>query len=80
MAWPADGKVVIHSLAKGAATVKQVSLLGSKEAIAWQQTPAGLEVTLPAARPCDFAYGLKITGDDLKAGANAAAVKLGSAG
>ena len=28
---------------------------------------AGCNVTLPPAPPCDFAYGLKVVGDHLKA-------------
>ena len=27
----------------------------------WKQSTAGLEVTLPATRPCDYAYSLRIT-------------------
>jgi len=67
MAWPADGKVVIHSLASGAGTVSGVTLLGATAAVAWQQTTNGLELTLPKNPPCQFAWGLKVTGQNLKA-------------
>ena len=66
MAWPIDGQLLIRSLAKGAnnlgGSVTSVSLLGSKEAFAYRQSADGLEVTLPANRPCEYAFVLKITG------------------
>jgi hypothetical protein len=31
----------------------------------WTQTDQGLEVVLPAAKPCDYAYGLQIRGRNL---------------
>lgn len=67
MAWPADNKTTIHSLANAAGKLSEVTLLGSKEKIEWQQTDQGLVVQLPAQKPCEFAYGLKITGENLKA-------------
>ena len=66
MAWPTDGKVVISSLATGAGTISEVSLLGCKELLQWMQTPVGLEVTLPKDQPCKFAWCLKISGNQLK--------------
>ncbi len=63
MAWPADNKVVIHSLATTAGTVRSVTLLGDPNPVSFQQTAAGLEVTLPTQKPCDFAYCLKVVGD-----------------
>ncbi|MEI6074190.1 MAG: alpha-L-fucosidase [Verrucomicrobiota bacterium] len=67
MAWPADGRVVIHALGTTAGRITGVSLLGAKEKPVWQQTPAGLEVKLSGPPPCRFAYGLKVTGENLKA-------------
>jgi alpha-L-fucosidase len=67
MAWPSDGKALIRSLAEGAGKITDVKLLGSREKLTWQQTEDGLVVTLPAKKPGDFAYGLKITGTNLKA-------------
>ena len=60
MGWPADGRVVIRSLAAAAGPVTGVQLLGSVEKLAWTQTAEGLAVQLPAQRPCDFAWGLRI--------------------
>jgi alpha-L-fucosidase len=62
MAWPEDGKVVIRSLADNAGKVTGVHLLGSEAKLDWEQTPAGLVVKLPAAKPCQFAWGLRIAG------------------
>ncbi len=45
----------------------ELQLLGSDEKLDWQQTDNALVVTLPAQKPCQFAHGLKITGDNLKA-------------
>ena len=67
MAWPADGKVTIRSLAEGAGKISEVALLGSRAKLHWQQTEDGLVVNLPAQQPCQFAYGLKIVGAGLKA-------------
>lgn len=66
MAWPNDGRLVIRSLAKDAknlgGSVTSVSLLGSKETLAYRQSADGLEVSLPATPPCEYAFVLKITG------------------
>jgi len=67
MAWPADGKATLHSLATPAGKVTAVTLLGSKEKLQWQQTDGGTVVQLPAKKPCNFAFGLKIVGENLKA-------------
>ena len=65
MAWPQDGTLTIKSLAKGSekypGEVAQVELLGSDEKPKWERTDAGLVATLPAKKPCDTAYVLKIT-------------------
>jgi alpha-L-fucosidase len=69
LAWPENGRVVVKSLARragGAGVVKGVSLLGSKARLDWSQTEEGLAVKLPAVKPCDFAYALKITGEGLR--------------
>ena len=40
--------------------VKAVALLGSTEPVKFTRTDAALEVTLPTAKPCDYAYALRI--------------------
>ncbi len=65
LAWPADGKLVVRSLAQGAGRVQDVRLLGFSGKLVWTQTPDGLSVTLPSQKPCDHAYGLRIMGKGL---------------
>ncbi len=71
LGWPDDGILTVRTLAAAApglvGKIKTVSLLGSPQKLAWTQTAAGLVVTLPAQKPCDHAYALKITGLDLTA-------------
>jgi alpha-L-fucosidase len=61
LGWPANGRLEVKTLAKGAAVIGDVKLLGYAGALDWKQTARGLEVKLPAKRPCDYAYALKIT-------------------
>ncbi|WP_111706407.1 alpha-L-fucosidase [Lutibacter citreus] len=63
--WPEDGKVNITTLAKNSQyakniNIKNVSVLGSEEAIKWEQTKEGLIVTMPSKKPCDYAYTISI--------------------
>jgi alpha-L-fucosidase len=67
MAWPSDGKAVIRSLAEGAGKITSVALLGHRAKLDWQQSAEGLMIGLPTEKPCQFAYGLKISGENLKA-------------
>jgi alpha-L-fucosidase len=72
MKWPEDGAdVVVTSLAKGAnaGKIAKVELLGHAGKLTFTQDAAGLHLKMPAEKPCDFAYALKITG--LKLGASA---------
>jgi alpha-L-fucosidase len=65
MAWPQNGACVVTSLGSKATpgfSVSNVELVGSSGLLDWHQTDAGLEVTLPAFEPGDYAYVLKITG------------------
>ena len=62
LAWPADGKLTVRSLARGGdLEVGSVSLLGHEGSLTWNQSANGLEVTLPPEQPCDYAFVLKIT-------------------
>ena len=68
LGWPEDGKLVVHSLGRNAAgdpalagpQIRTLKLLGSKEKIVWTQDAAGLHVTLPATKPCDDVFALKL--------------------
>jgi alpha-L-fucosidase len=66
--WPAGNSTVVKSFAAGAAgkpaqltrEIADVSLLGSTAKLVWSRDASGLHVVLPAARPCNEAYSLKI--------------------
>jgi alpha-L-fucosidase len=68
LGWPDDGNLVIHTLGTGTVdkpalldqSIASVSLLGSKEKIAWTQDADGLHVTLPATKPGDDVFALKL--------------------
>jgi alpha-L-fucosidase len=64
MSWPEDGKVTIKSMRAGGEYLKQavarVELVGGG-ALAFRQTPEGLQVTLPQAKPAlPYAVALKV--------------------
>jgi alpha-L-fucosidase len=59
LGWPGE-EAVVRSLASGSARVAGVSMLGVAGALPWSQDEAGLRVRLPAHRPCEHAYTLKI--------------------
>jgi alpha-L-fucosidase len=42
--------------------IETVELLGHKGALLFTQDADGLKVQMPADKPCDYAYALKITG------------------
>jgi len=64
LGWPADGKLTIKSLAAGSAhypqEVGQVELLGGQAALPFTRDAAGLVVTVPARKPNEYAFALKI--------------------
>jgi alpha-L-fucosidase len=70
LGWPADGKVVVTSLAKtddvNVNQIERVELLGGKGELQFTQTAAGLTVELPAQKTSDVACSLKITGSNLQ--------------
>jgi alpha-L-fucosidase len=65
MSWPDDGKLTIKTLAQNSESypknIAKVELLGSKAPLKFSRDASGLVITLPAEKPNDFAYGLKIT-------------------
>jgi alpha-L-fucosidase len=68
LAWPGE-RAVVKSLGKSvsAAEVAEVSLLGHGTPLKWQQTEDALVVAMPARKPCEHAFVLKITGRNLTA-------------
>jgi alpha-L-fucosidase len=69
MDWPADGKLVIKSLADGAPTapgsVERVEIIGVGEPLKFTRDADGLNVTLPEQKVGDYVYGFKINGQGL---------------
>jgi len=62
---PKSGRVTIKALRRGNVErqgrgIRSVSLLGSKAAIDWKQSAAGLTISFPKTLPCKVAYGFKI--------------------
>jgi len=62
LGWPSGGATVIHSLhtAVGEKAIRGVSLLGSSEAIRFEQKDDGLHLKLPSQAPGKFAYVYRI--------------------
>lgn len=70
MAWPGQ-EGSIKSLALGGSgtppgKITKVEMLGHDGPLEFGQDDKGLKVKMPAERPCDFAYAVKITGLSLK--------------
>ena len=68
LGWP-GAQAAITSLAAGApgaGKVASVELLGHAGALEFAQDAEGLKVKMPADKPCDYAYALKITGLKLR--------------
>jgi alpha-L-fucosidase len=70
LGWPDDGKAVIRTLGtregKAAGEITGITMLGNTGALEFKRTDEGLIVTLPAAKPCQYAFTLKIAGKDLE--------------
>ena len=65
LGWPGAGKTVeLKSFASDSLSVpvkvKSVSLLGSKEKVAWNQSDEGLSLTMPADAPDEMAVVFRI--------------------
>jgi alpha-L-fucosidase len=65
LAWPGE-QITIKSLAKSSplvgGKVKDVRLLGNRGRLEWLRNEAGLTIELPAQKPCEHAFVLKISG------------------
>jgi alpha-L-fucosidase len=63
LAWPADGKAVIHALSSRAGTekVQGVTLLGSDAPVAFEQTADGLVLHVTGAPPTAYASCFRIS-------------------
>jgi alpha-L-fucosidase len=65
MAWPADGKVTIKTLAQSSEhypmDIARVELLGGSGPLTFSRDTTGLVVTLPHTKPNEYPYALRIT-------------------
>jgi alpha-L-fucosidase len=67
LAWPGESAVIKSlSTADAGGKITGVTMLGHQGELEFSQDETGLKVKLPAEKPCDFAYTLKITGLKLK--------------
>lgn len=61
LGWPQDGKAVIKSAAQFyPGEIAGITMLGDDAPLQWNCTDEGLVVSLPAHKPCDYAWVLKI--------------------
>ena len=62
MGWPVGGEALIKTLVPvtGRKPIQSVSLLGSSEALTFEQKPDGLHIKLPDHDPGKYAYAYKI--------------------
>jgi alpha-L-fucosidase len=62
LAWPANGDVLVHSLATtvGSEPVASVALLGGEPSLRFEQKADGLHVHLPNMPPAKYAYALRV--------------------
>jgi alpha-L-fucosidase len=65
LAWPTSGSVTIKSLATDGnlfmRQIGKVELLGHSEELRWRHDTAGLTVEMPASKPGEYAFVLKIS-------------------
>ena len=65
LAWPEDGKLTVTRLATKYVTrplgIAKIELLGCETPLKWTQDDEGLHVDMPAEKPCEHAFSLKIT-------------------
>ncbi|MCC6443635.1 MAG: alpha-L-fucosidase [Armatimonadetes bacterium] len=61
--WPGEA-VTVGSLAASSGllegSIRNVSLLGSRARLEWEQSPEGLKIRVPSEKPCDHAFVFKI--------------------
>ena len=65
LGWPADGQVVVKSLAQGSDLIHhevgQVRLLGYSGQLQTLRDEDGLKITLPAQKPCEGAFAFAVS-------------------
>lgn len=68
LGWPTNGLTLasLSTTFSGIGKVSGVELLGHNGKLEFSQNETGLNINLPAEKPCDYAYSFKITGLKLK--------------
>jgi alpha-L-fucosidase len=65
LAWPEQGRATIKSLGTDLMLyempIEKVEMLGVSEPLSWNRTSDGLVVAMPARKPCEHAFALRIT-------------------
>jgi alpha-L-fucosidase len=65
LGWPADGKIVIKSLAVNSANyprqIRKVELIGASSEVKWKRGAQGLEIQVPDTPPCKYAFSMRIS-------------------
>lgn len=63
IAWPGEqGAITSLATGKSAGKVLIVEMLGVAGNAPFRQDTEGLKIKMPAEKPCDFAYAVKMTG------------------
>ncbi|WP_372772498.1 alpha-L-fucosidase C-terminal domain-containing protein [Mangrovibacterium sp.] len=62
LGWPETGILPIKSLSSTLYNVKikSVELIGHSDTLEWEQNKSALEIQLPKAKPCEYAFVFKI--------------------
>jgi alpha-L-fucosidase len=64
LGWPESGKLRVKSLASNSphwgSEIAGIELIGSDTKLTWMRDENGLTIPLPAQKPCDYAFVLKI--------------------
>ncbi len=62
MGWPTDNKIEIFTLKKGGplASISSIHMIGCEDELTYEWTEHSLVITVPAKKPCDHAFVLKI--------------------
>lgn len=61
LGWPAKGTLRVKTLTTALVKINSVEMLGCATPIKWSQNDQGLTVEFPAAKPCEFAWCLRIS-------------------
>lgn len=66
LGWPADGKLLVRSLAVPAGKIAKVSLVGYNGSVKWEQTAEGLAVQVPTQPISPYTCAIRVEGENLQ--------------